>query len=74
MTTKFIRFTQRARALVRERFNSLMGLMCDAEGLRESFARQAKDKAPAARVTRPGSVLAMQHIRSEARGQIFISR
>ena len=46
MTTKFIRFTQRARDLVRERCNSLMGLMCDAEGLRQSFERQAKDKAP----------------------------
>ena len=46
MTTKFIRFTQRARELVRERFNSLMGLLCDPDGLRQSFERQAKDKAP----------------------------
>jgi RNA-directed DNA polymerase len=46
MTTKFIRFTQQARELVRERFNSLMGLMCDAEGLRQSFERQAKGKVP----------------------------
>jgi group II intron reverse transcriptase/maturase len=45
MTTKFIRFTQRARVLVRERFNSLMGLVCEREGLRESFERQAKNKA-----------------------------
>jgi len=46
MTTKFIRFTQRARVLVRERFNSLMGLLCEREGLRESFERQVKSKAP----------------------------
>lgn len=46
MTTKFIRFTERARGLVRERYNSLMGLLSDGEGLRQSFERQAKDKAP----------------------------
>src|SRR6266498_3527188 len=40
MTTKFIRFTQRARGLMRERFNSLMGLLCEREALRESFERQ----------------------------------
>jgi RNA-directed DNA polymerase len=45
MTTKFIRFTQRARGLMRERFNSLMGLLCEREGLRESFERQDKNKA-----------------------------
>lgn len=46
MTTQFIRFTQRARELVGERFNSLMGLLCAPDGLRQSFERQAKDKAP----------------------------
>jgi RNA-directed DNA polymerase len=46
MTTKFIRFTQRAREGVRERFNSVMGLLCDLDGLRQSFGRQAKNKAP----------------------------
>ena len=46
MTTKFIRFTQRARGLMRERFNSLMGLLCEREALRESFERQVKSKAP----------------------------
>jgi len=45
MTTKFIRFTQRARGLMRERFNSLMGLLCEREALRESFERQDKNKA-----------------------------
>jgi RNA-directed DNA polymerase len=45
MTTKFIRFTQRAREGVRERFNSVMGLLSDLDGLRQSFERQAKNKA-----------------------------
>jgi RNA-directed DNA polymerase len=46
MTTKFVRFTERARGSVRERFNSLMGLVSNGEGLRQSFERQVKDKAP----------------------------
>lgn len=31
---------------MRERFNSLMGLVSNGEGLRQSFERQVKDKAP----------------------------
>ncbi len=31
---------------MRERFNSLMGLLCEREALRESFERQVKSKAP----------------------------
>ena len=45
MTTKFVRFTQRGRELLRERFNSVMGLLSDLEGLRQSFERQGKNKA-----------------------------
>ena len=37
MTTRLAHFTQRARELVGERFNALMGLLFDPEGLRESF-------------------------------------
>jgi group II intron reverse transcriptase/maturase len=46
MTTKLAHFTQKARGEPQERFNSLMGLLCDPEGLRASFGRQAKSKAP----------------------------
>ncbi len=46
MTTKLIHFTQKARAEPRERFNSLMGLLFDPEGLHASFGRQAQSKAP----------------------------
>lgn len=46
MTTRLAHFTQRARELVGERFNSLMGLLSDPEGLGESFERQAGNKAP----------------------------
>ena len=45
MTTRLTHFTQRARAEPRERFNSLMGLLFDPEGLHASFRRQAKSKA-----------------------------
>lgn len=45
MTTKLAHFTQKARAEPRERFNSLMGLLFDPEGLHASFRRQAKSKA-----------------------------
>ncbi len=46
MTTGLIRFTQRARAEPRTRFNALMGLLFDPEGLHASFARQKGKKAP----------------------------
>ena len=46
MTTGLIRFTQRARAEPRCRFNALMGLLYDPEGLYASFERQAGKKAP----------------------------
>jgi len=46
MTTKLAHFTQKARAEPRERFNSLMGLLFDPEGLGASFGRQAERKAP----------------------------
>jgi RNA-directed DNA polymerase len=40
MTTKFIRFTEKARAEPHLRFNALMGLLFDPEGLHASFERQ----------------------------------
>lgn len=46
MTTKFIRFTEKARAEPQLRFNALMGLLFDPEGLHASFERQNGRKAP----------------------------
>jgi len=46
MTTKFIRFTEKARAEPSLRFNALMGLLFDPEGLHASFERQNGRKAP----------------------------
>jgi RNA-directed DNA polymerase len=46
VTTRLDRFTQKARAEPRTRFNALMGLVFDPEGLRESFERQDGKKAP----------------------------
>jgi len=46
MTTKFIRFTEKARAEPQLRFNALMGLLFDPEGLHASFERQNGKKAP----------------------------
>lgn len=46
MTTKLKRFTLKAREELRTRFTSLMGLLFDPEGLRESFGRQDGRKAP----------------------------
>ena len=46
MTTRLSRFTQRARAEPRCRFNALMGLTYDPEGLHASFERQSGKKAP----------------------------
>jgi hypothetical protein len=40
VTTKFGRFTARARPGLRERFTALMGLLFDPAGRRESFERQ----------------------------------
>jgi RNA-directed DNA polymerase len=44
MTTRFAHFIQKARAEPQLRFNSLMGLLFDPEGVHESFERQ--EKAP----------------------------
>ena len=46
MSTRLERFTQKAREEPRTRFNALMGMMYDPEGLRESFERQDGRKAP----------------------------
>ena len=46
VTTRFDRFTQKAREEPGLRFTSLMGLLSDPEGLRESFERQNGKKAP----------------------------
>lgn len=46
MTTKFIRFTEKARAEPQLRFNALMGLLSAPEGLHASFERQNGRKAP----------------------------
>jgi retron-type reverse transcriptase len=46
VTTRLDRFTQKAREEPRMRFNALMGLVFDSEGLRESFERQDGKKAP----------------------------
>ena len=46
MTTRLERFTQKAREEPRTRFNALMGMLYDPQGLRESFERQDGKKAP----------------------------
>ena len=46
VTTKLKRFTLKAREELHTRFTSLMGLLFDPEGLRESFGRQDGRKAP----------------------------
>jgi len=46
VTTKLDRFTQKARAEPETRFNALMGLLFDPEGLYASFVRQKENKAP----------------------------
>ncbi|WP_295441768.1 reverse transcriptase domain-containing protein, partial [uncultured Thiodictyon sp.] len=46
MTTKLARFTLMARAEPQTRFNALMGLLTEPEGLRESFERENGSKAP----------------------------
>ena len=46
MTTKLAGFTQLAQKEPRLRFNSLMGLLFDPEGLQNSFERLAGNKAP----------------------------
>jgi RNA-directed DNA polymerase len=44
--TRLERFTLKARQEPQTRFNALMGLLSDPEGLRESFERQDGTKAP----------------------------
>lgn len=46
VTSKLERFTLKARAEPHPRFTSLMGMLFDPEGLRESFERQDGRKAP----------------------------
>jgi hypothetical protein len=46
VTTKLERFTRMAREKPQTRFNALMGLLSDPEGLRESFEREDGRKAP----------------------------
>lgn len=46
VTSKLERFTLMARAEPHTRFTSLMGMLFDPEGLRESFERQDGRKAP----------------------------
>jgi hypothetical protein len=46
VTTKLDRFTLKAREEPQTRFNALMGMVYDPEGLRESFERQDGRKAP----------------------------
>ena len=46
VTTKLERFALMARDEPQTRFNALMGLLTDPEGLRESFERQNGTKAP----------------------------
>ena len=46
MTTRLIRFTQRARELVGERYTSLMGMLFDPKALHASFVGLSANKAP----------------------------
>jgi len=46
VTTRLERFTRKAREEPRLRFNALMGMLYDPQGLRESFERQDGKKAP----------------------------
>jgi len=45
MTSRFSRFTRKARSEPRTRFTSLMGLLFEPAGLRASFERQNGSKA-----------------------------
>ena len=46
LSTQFTHFTQRALSEPGLRFNALMGLLSDPQGLRESFDQQPGNKAP----------------------------
>ena len=46
MTTELTLFTRWAREAPQPRYTALMGLLCDPDGLRESFDSQAGNKAP----------------------------
>jgi len=46
MTTQIIHFTQWARDNPQRKYNSLLGMLFDPDGLNESFERQAANKAP----------------------------
>jgi len=46
VSTKLERFTHKARNEPQTRFNALMGMLFDPEGLRDSFERQKEHKAP----------------------------
>lgn len=45
MATELVRFTQWAREAPQRRYTSLMGMLCDPAGLRQSFERQPGNKA-----------------------------
>jgi group II intron reverse transcriptase/maturase len=45
MTTELVCFTQWARDAPQKRYTSLMGMLCDPAGLRQSFDRQPGNKA-----------------------------
>jgi hypothetical protein len=46
MTTKFIRFTERARAEPQQRFNALMGLLYDPEGCTPALSARMEGRRP----------------------------
>ncbi|ASF48347.1 group II intron reverse transcriptase/maturase [Methylovulum psychrotolerans] len=46
MTTQIIHFTQWVRDNPQRKYNSLLGMLFDPDGLNESFERQAANKAP----------------------------
>jgi len=46
MTTQITHFTQWARDNPQRKYNSLLGMLFDPDGLNESFERQAANKAP----------------------------
>ena len=45
MATELVRFTQWAREAPQRRYTSLMGMLCDPAGLRQSFDRQPGNRA-----------------------------
>lgn len=48
MTTQLVRFTQWAQQQPQPRYNALIGMLTDPQGLRESFDKQPGNKAAGA--------------------------